>query len=129
MRGSIKPPYVVSKTITYEKPYLQITIPLITYQNQKVNGEVCNNHQHYQQNSCKNNNQKNSLFLRDEFISYILVTYILVLTANFKQFFAFYLQNEGSVMSKIAHFLHLAVFSRVSAIMKGDDIYNEWRNE
>lgn len=22
-----KPPYVVSKTITYEKPYLQITIP------------------------------------------------------------------------------------------------------
>lgn len=86
-------------------------------------------HQHYQQNLCKNNNQKNSLFLRDEFISYILVTYILVLTANFKQFFAFYLQNEGSVMSKIAHFLHLAVFSRVSAIMKGDDIYNEWRNE
>ena len=57
----------------------------------------------------------------DEFISYILVSYILVLTAKNEQFFTFYLKNKGSVMSIFAHFLHYVVFSMISNTMKGDD--------
>lgn len=64
------------------------------------------------------NKLRNSLVYQDDFISYIMVSYIMVLTANFEQFFAIYLKNEGSVMSKTAHFLHLVVFKPFLALFE-----------
>lgn len=47
----------------------------------------------------------------DDIISYILVSYILVLTAKIVQLFTFYLKKQISVMSIFVRFLHLVVFS------------------
>ena len=50
----------------------------------------------------------------DDIISYILDSYILILTEINEQFLTFYLKNEGSVMSIFAHLFHHVVFSTFS---------------
>lgn len=50
----------------------------------------------------------------DDIISYILDSYILILTEINEQFFTFYLKNEGSVMSIFVHLFHHVVFSTFS---------------
>ena len=50
----------------------------------------------------------------DDIISYILDSYILILTEINEQFFTFYLKNEGSVMLIFAHLFHHVVFSTFS---------------
>ena len=63
----------------------------------------------------------------DDIISYILDSYILILTEINEQFLTFYLKNEGSVMSIFAHLFHHVVFSLFLAInyLKGDETYRK----
>lgn len=53
----------------------------------------------------------------DDIISYILDSYILILTEINEQFLTFYLKNEGSVMSIFAHLFHHVVFSTFSGYL------------
>ena len=53
----------------------------------------------------------------DDIISYILDSYILILTEINEQFLTFYLKNKGSVMSFFAHLFHHVVFSAFSGYL------------
>ena len=64
---------------------------------------------------------------QDEVISLILISLILILTEINEQFFTFYLKKQTSVMSIFVHLFHHVVFSTFS-VMKGDDNYNQRRN-
>lgn len=53
----------------------------------------------------------------DDIISYILDSYILILTEINEQFLTFYLKNKWSVMSIFAHLFHHVVFSTFSGYL------------
>ena len=53
----------------------------------------------------------------DDIISYILDSYILILTEINEQFLTFYLKNKVSVMSIFAHLFHHVVFSTFSGYL------------